>query len=256
MKLPIKVPFWTIVRKEVVRFMRIWPQTLLPAVVTTVLYFIIFGQFIGSQIKPIEGFTYMQFIVPGLIMMSLINSAFSNVVSSFFGAKFSRNIEELIISPTPNYIIIAGYVTGGVIRAALVSAIVFVISLFFTSIAVQHVFMGILFAFLAAVLFSLAGLLNAIFAKDFDDISIFPTFVLTPLIYLGGVFYSIQMLPPFWSGVSQFNPILYMINGFRYSFLGITDVSPALSMGVLLVFIALLTAINWRLLARGTGMKS
>ncbi len=252
----IKIPFLTIVRKEVVRFMRIWPQTLLPAVVTTVLYFIIFGQFIGSQIKPIEGFTYMQFIVPGLIMMSLINSAFSNVVSSFFGAKFTRNIEELIISPAPNYIIIAGYVTGGVIRAALVSAIVFFISLFFTSIAIQHVFIGIFFAFLAAVLFSLAGLLNAIFAKDFDDISIFPTFVLTPLIYLGGVFYSIQMLPPFWRGVSQFNPILYMVNGFRYSFLGITDVSPALSVGILLVFIVLLTAIDWWLLSRGTGMKN
>ncbi len=251
-----KISFYTIVRKEVVRFMRIWPQTLLPAVVTTVLYFIIFGQFIGSQVKPIGGFTYMQFIVPGLIMMSLINSAFANVVSSFFGAKFSRNIEELIISPTPNYIIIIGYVAGGVIRAALVGAIVFAISLFFTSIAVQHIFFGIFFALLAAVLFSLAGLLNAIFAKNFDDISIFPTFVMTPLIYLGGVFYSIQMLPPFWSGVSQLNPILYMINGFRYSFLGITDVNPAISVGILLVFIALLTGINWRLLARGTGMKS
>ncbi len=251
-----RISFYTIVRKEVVRFMRIWPQTLLPAVVTTVLYFIIFGQFIGSQVKPIGGFTYMQFIVPGLIMMSLINSAFANVVSSFFGAKFSRNIEELIISPTPNYIIIIGYVAGGVIRAALVGAIVFAISLFFTRIAIQHIFFGIFFALLAAILFSLAGLLNAIFAKNFDDISIFPTFVMTPLIYLGGVFYSIQMLPPFWRGVSQLNPILYMINGFRYSFLGITDVNPAISVGILFVFIALLTGINWRLLVRGTGMKS
>jgi len=254
--LPIKVPFLTIVRKEIVRFMRIWPQTLLPAVVTTVLYFVIFGQFIGSQIKPIEGFTYMQFIVPGLIMMSLINSAFSNVVSSFFSAKFIKNIEELIVSPTPNYVIIAGYVAGGVARAALVSVIVFIVSLFFTSIAVKHIFIGIFFALLAAILFSLAGLFNAIFAKSFDDISIFPTFVLTPLIYLGGVFYSIQMLPPFWQGISQFNPILYIINGFRYSFLGITDVNPALSMGIILVFIVALTAINWWLLARGTGMKN
>src|SRR3989338_3190440 len=250
------IAYKTIVRREVTRFTRIWSQTLLPPVITQSLYFVIFGKFIGSQIGSIHGVSYIAFIIPGLVMMAVINNAFANVVSSFFSSKFQRSIEELLVSPTANGVIIAGYVTGGVLRSITVGALVFFLSLFFTLPTIQHPWIIVLFVFLTSVVFSLAGLFNAVFAKNFDDISIFPTFVLTPLTYLGGVFYSIQMLPPFWSGISQFDPILYVINGFRYSFLGITDVSPALSIGIILVFIAALTVINWWLLARGTGMKN
>ncbi|HQP11074.1 MAG TPA: ABC transporter permease [Candidatus Omnitrophota bacterium] len=250
------IAYTTIVRKEVTRVLRIWPQTLFPPVITQTLYFLIFGKFIGSQIRDIHGMSYMAFIVPGLIMMTVINNSFVNVVSSFFSAKFQRSIEELLVSSASNKVIIAGYVTGGVVRGIIVGGLVFLVSTFFTRPAIHHP--GIVFSFilLTAVVFALAGLLNAIFAKKFDDISIFPTFIMTPLVYLGGVFYSIESLPPFWRAVSKFNPILYMVNGLRYGFHGFSDVHLAASFAILLVFALVLTAINVLLLAKGTGLKA
>lgn len=222
-----------LVRKEVRRFMRIWVQTLIPPVVTTALYFVIFGQLIGSRIGEMGGFDYMSFVVPGLIMMSVINNSYSNVASSFYNAKFNKSVEELLVSPTPTYIILLGYVIGGVCRGLAVGIIVTVVSLVFTSLEIYSltaIFFVILFT---AVVFSLAGLINGIYANSFDDISIIPTFVLTPMTYLGGVFYSVSLLPDFWETVSRFNPVLYVVNAFRYGFLGISDVNLGLaSLGV------------------------
>ncbi len=252
----IFIAYLTIIRKEIVRIFRIWSQTLLPSVITITLYYLIFGSFIGSQIGNVGNFSYIQFIVPGLVMMAVITNSFSNVVGSFFGAKFQRNLEELLISPTPEWIIIAGYATGGVVRGIIVGVIVLCISLLFTKIAIHSAAMVVLFIILTAVLFSLAGLLNAIFAKGFDGISIIPTFVLTPLTYLGGVFYSIKVLPAFWQGVSQANPILYMVNGFRYGFLGISDVNIFASFSVVLALVVILLGINLYLFKRGYGLRN
>lgn len=252
----IFIAYLTIIRKEIVRIFRIWSQTLLPSVITITLYYLIFGSFIGSQIGNVGNFSYIQFIVPGLVMMAVITNSFSNVVGSFFGAKFQRNLEELLISPTPEWIIIAGYATGGVVRGIIVGVIVLCISLLFTKIAIHSAAMVVLFIILTAVLFSLAGLLNAIFAKGFDGISIIPTFVLTPLTYLGGVFYSIKVLPAFWQGVSQANPILYMVNGFRYGFLGISDVNIFASFSVVLASVVILLGINLYLFKRGYGLRN
>jgi len=248
--------FYTIVMKECVRILRIWIQTLVPPSITMTLYFVIFGNLIGSQVGDVQGFSYMEFIVPGLVMMSVIQNSYSNVVSSFFGAKFQKNIEEMMVAPTPASVIILGFVAGGMLRGLLVGVMVTLISLFFTDLQVHN--LGILLgtAVLTSALFSLAGLTNAMFAKKFDDISLIPTFVLTPLTYLGGVFYSIQMLPDLWRGVSQANPILYMINAFRFGFLGVSDipVPGALAMG--LAFTALLFGANLYLLRRGYGIRS
>lgn len=252
----ILIAYLTIIRKEIVRIFRIWSQTLLPSVITISLYYLIFGSFIGSQIRGIAGFSYIQFIVPGLVMMAVITNSFSNVISSFFSAKFQRNLEELLVSPTPEWIIIAGYITGGVIRGLIVGAIVLSISLVFTQITIHSTAVVVLFIILTATLFSLAGLLNAIFAKSFDGISIIPTFVLTPLTYLGGVFYSIKVLPTFWQSVSQANPILYMVNGFRYGFLGISDVGVFSSLSIILIFIVILLGINLYLFKRGYGLRN
>lgn len=214
------IAFKTILIKEFLRFIRIWIQTVLPPAITMVLYFVIFGNLIGSQIGDIHGFTYMEYIVPGLIMLGIIANAYANVVSSFFGAKFQRHIEEMLVSPTPNYVILLGFIGGGVVRGLTVGAAVFLVSLFFTHLQIHNIFITISVVFLTAVLFSLAGFINGIFARSFDDISIVPTFVLTPLTYLGGIFYSIDMLPPFWQTVSLANPILYMINAFRFGIIG------------------------------------
>jgi ABC-2 type transport system permease protein len=250
------IAYATIVRKEVTRVLRIWPQTLFPPVITQTLYFLIFGKFIGSQIRDIHGISYMAFIVPGLVMMSVINNSFMNVVSSFFSSKFQRSIEELLVSSASNRVIIAGYVTGGVVRGIIVGFLVFLVSIVFTRPQIYH--MGVIFSFilLTAVVFALGGLLNAIFAKKFDDISIFPTFILTPLIYLGGVFYSLGNLPPFWRILSKFNPVLYMVNGFRYGFHGFSDVNVLISFMILIGFAVILTTVNLVLLARGTGLKT
>ncbi|MCO6524953.1 MAG: ABC transporter permease [Candidatus Schmidhempelia sp.] len=242
-------------RKEVTRFLRIWVQTLVPPVITMSLYFIIFGSMMGERIGQMNGVSYMQFIVPGLIMMSVITNAYSNVCSSFFSAKFQHNIEELLVAPVPTHIIILGYVGGGVARGILIGCIVTLISLFFVSFSVYSWGVIIFTLIMTATLFSLAGLLNALFAKTFDDISLIPTFVLTPLTYLGGVFYSLSLLPPVWRLVSTFNPIVYMISGFRYGFLGIHDVPILMTYLILAVFIALFYTFAWYLIERGKGLR-
>jgi ABC-2 type transport system permease protein len=250
------IAYYTMIRIEVVRIFRIWSQTLLPPVVTTTLYFIVFGAFIGSQIAPINGFSYMAFIVPGLIMMSVITSSFMNTVSTFYFAKWTKTLEEILVSPTPEWVVIAGFVSGGVLRGLIVGALVLVVSLFFSHIVLFDVVVLIAALILTSVLFSLGGLINGVFAKGFDGISIIPTFVLTPLTYLGGIFYSITMLPPFWQTVSYFNPILYMINAFRYGFLGISDINLWTCFAVLIGFniVALLVVVF--LFKRGFGVKN
>ncbi|MGC6388225.1 ABC transporter permease [Ewingella sp. S1.OA.A_B6] len=242
--------------KEINRFGRIWIQTLVPPVITMALYFIIFGNLIGSQIGSMHGFTYMQFIVPGLIMMAVITNSYANVAASFFSAKFQRNIEELLVAPVPTHVVIAGFVGGGVARGICVGILVTAISLFFVPLVIHSWWVIALTLLLTAILFSLGGLLNAVFATTFDDISLIPTFVLTPLTYLGGVFYSLSLLPPIWQAVSKLNPIVYMISGFRYGFLGISDVPLVFTMGVLVAFIAAFYLLAWYLIERGRGLRS
>jgi ABC-2 type transport system permease protein len=244
-----------IVRKEVVRVLRIWIQTVVPPAITMTLYFIIFGNLIGRRIGTMDGFDYMQYIAPGLIMMSVITNSYGNVVSSFFGAKFGRHIEEMLVSPMSNATIVIGHVAGGVLRGMLVGVLVTIIALFFTRLEVQHPFVTISIVLLSSIVFSLAGLINAIFAKKFDDISIVPTFVLTPLTYLGGVFYSISLLPEFWQTVSLANPILYMVNAFRYGILGTSDINIEVAYGILLVFVVVLFTACVQLLNRGVGIR-
>lgn len=246
----------TIVRKEIHRFMRIWVQTLVPPVITMALYFVIFGALIGSRIGEMDGFSYMSFVVPGLIMMSVITNSYSNVVSSFYSAKFQHNIEELLVSPTPNYVILLGFVMGGVVRGLLVGLIVTVVSLFFTDLQVQHLGITAAIVLMTATLFSLMGFVNAVYANSFDDISIIPTFVLTPLTYLGGVFYSISLLPEFWQGVSMLNPVLYMVNAFRYGVLGVSDINIAFAFIGLTIFIVALTAYCLYLLKTGKRLRA
>ncbi|PAV02075.1 ABC transporter permease [Arsenophonus sp. ENCA] len=246
----------TIWIKEITRFARIWVQTLLPPVITMSLYFIIFGSLIGSRIGNMDGVNYMQFIVPGLIMMSVITNAYANVCSSFFGAKFQKSIEELLVAPVPTHIVIIGFVGGGVARGVLVGFLVTLVSLFFVPLHIYSLWVVIITVLMTAILFSLAGLVNAIFAKTFDDISIITTFVLTPLTYLGGVFYSLSLLPEFWQMVSKLNPIVYMISGLRYGFLGISDVELSITLSVLVIFIVILYAITWYLIEKGRGLRT
>jgi len=250
------VAFQTIAYKEIRRFLRIWVQTLLPSIITTSLYFLIFGALIGSRIGQMNGYDYMDFIVPGLILMAVISNAYSNVVSSFYGTKFQHNIEEMLVAPIPSWVILAGYLSGGVMRGLIVGAFVTMVSLFFTDMQIAHPVMMVVVFLLTGVLFSTAGFINAVYAKSFDDISIVPTFILTPLIYLGGVFYSIELLPVFWQKVSLLNPIFYMINVFRYSILGESDVSLWGGFAVILFFIVSLTIISLRLLSKGVGIKN
>ena len=256
MKNPALIGYYTMVRKEVIRIIRIWSQTLLPPVVTTTLYFIVFGTFIGSQLKAVGGVSYMEFIVPGLVMMALITSSYMNTVSTFYFAKWQRTIDELLVSPMPSWVVMLGFVSGGVIRATMVGILVVIVALFFTHLAVANFLIVIVAALLTAFLFALAGLVNGFFAKSFDAISIVPTFVLTPLTYLGGVFYSVDQLPPFFRTLSLFNPILYMVNLFRYGFLGQSDVAPLTAFLVLLGFsVGFLVLTTW-LFARGKGLKN
>ncbi|MDP2838284.1 MAG: ABC transporter permease [Candidatus Moranbacteria bacterium] len=250
------VAYMTIVRKETGRFLRIWPQTLLPSVITTTLYYVIFGAFIGSQIQAIGGFTYIQFIVPGLVMMAVITNSFSNVASSFFGAKFQKQIEELLVAPVSPFVVVAGYVTGGLLRGLLTGALVLGVALFFTHLTMHSIFLTVAFIFLTALLFSLAGMVNAIYAKKFDGISIVSVFVLTPLTYLGGVFYSVTMLPPFWQKVSALNPILYMVNGFRYGLLGISDVNVTGSFIILVILSGVMLGLTMYLFKTGRGLRT
>ena len=246
----------SILNKEIQRFMRIWIQTLVPPAITISLYFVIFGSLIGSRIGEMGGFDYMSFIVPGLIMMSVITNSYSNVASSFFSAKWQRNVEEMLVAPVPNWVIVAGYVGGGMARGMLVGGIVTIVAMFFVDIQIHNIWVIITTVALTSATFALGGLINAIFAGSFDDISIIPTFILTPLTYLGGVFYSISLLPEFWQGVSQINPIVYMVNAFRYGFLGISDVSLTLSFAVFGFFIVSLYTIAMVLITKGIGLRS
>lgn len=256
MRSPALIGYYTMVRKELVRIVRIWSQTLLPPVITTSLYFAIFGTFIGSQVAAISGHSYIQFIVPGLVMMAVITSAYMNVVSTFYFSKFLRTIDALLVSPMPTWVVVAGFVSGGLIRSFLVGVLVVLVSLFFTHLAIFNILIIFAAAFLTALLFAFAGLVNGVFAKSFDAISIVPTFVLTPLTYLGGVFYSIDQLPPFFRTLSLFNPILYMVNAFRYGFLGISDVPMWLAFSVMGGLTVVFFGLTLYLFIRGVGVKS
>ena len=246
----------TIWIKEITRFLRIWIQTLVPPAITMSLYFVIFGNLIGSRIGTMGGFSYMEFIVPGLIMMAIITNSYSNVSSSFFSAKFQRNVEELLVAPVPTWVVIMGFVGGGVARAMMIGVIVTTVAMFFVDVQIHHLGIIVLTLFLTSTLFATAGLINAVFAKTFDDISVIPTFVLTPLTYLGGVFYSLTLLPEFWQWVSKANPIVYMVNGFRYGFLGVSDVNVGISIALLIGFNAVLFSVAYVLLERGTGIRT
>jgi ABC-2 type transport system permease protein len=245
----------TIMVKEYLRFIRIWIQTILPPAISVGLYFIIFGQLIGSQINDIDGFSYMDYIVPGLILMSVITNAYANVVSSFFSAKFHHSVEEMLVSPLPNYIILMGFVSGGLARGIIVGITVTLVATFFSDFQIHSYSVTIAVFILTSILFSLAGFINAAYARSFDDITIIPTFVLTPLTYLGGIFYSIKMLPEFWQNVSLVNPILYMINAFRYGLLGVSDINLSTAFFIIIAFIAVLYYFCLRLLRLGVGLK-
>lgn len=248
--------YYTIVRKETIRMFRIWTQTLLPPAITTTLYFLVFGKFIGSQIPPIDGVSYMLFIIPGVIMISVITQSFVHTATGFYIQKFQKSLEELLVSPTPFPVIIAGFVTGGVLRGVLTVITLIVVALFFTPLLIHSVLILVLFALLTSILFSLAGLINSVFANSFDSISIFPTFILMPLTYLAGVFYSIALLPSPWSKIALWNPILYMVNGFRYGMIGISDVNITLAALILVVLNAVLSVVVWYLFATGRGLKT
>ncbi len=245
----------TIVRKEFVRVIRIWIQTIVPPAITMTLYFIIFGNLIGRRIGEMGGFDYMQYIAPGLIMMSVITNSYGNVVSSFFGAKYGKHLEEMLVSPMSNATIVLGHIAGGIMRGIMVGSLVTVIALFFTSLTVEHPLVTISMVLLASTVFALLGFVNAVFAKKFDDISIIPTFVLTPLTYLGGVFYSISLLPEFWQKVSLGNPILYMVNAFRYGILGVSDIGIGYAYLIVIIFVIGLFTLNLILLNRGVGIR-
>jgi len=249
------IAYRTLAGKEIHRFLRIWPQTLLPPLVTTSLYFLIFGALMGPRIGPMAGFSYIDYIVPGIVLMAIINHSYANVVSSFFSAKFQRHIEEMLVAPMPNWVILAGYLTGGMLRGLTIGALVLTVAALFTDLRPVDPLLALAVALMTSLLFALAGFINAIFANSFDDISIVPNFVLTPLVYLGGVFYSVQLLPVPWHRLSLANPILYMVNAFRYGFLGVADV--AIEVAFLLVggLIAVLSLWAWWLLRRGVGIK-
>ncbi|MDX5376227.1 MAG: ABC transporter permease [Halomonas sp.] len=252
----VAIALWTLVVKEIKRFTRIWPQTLLPPSITMAMYFIIFGSLIGSRIGQMDGFSYMDFIVPGLIMMAVITNSYSNVASSFFSNKFQRSVEEMMVSPMPNWVILSGFVLGGMARGLGVGLIVTLVSLFFTRISVAHPLLTVGVVVLTAALFSIGGFINALLANKFDDVSIVPTFVLTPLTYLGGVFYSISLLPTFWQNASLLNPILYMVNVFRHGFLGVSDIPVGWALAAIVAFIIVLFTVALWMLEQGKGIRS
>lgn len=250
------IAFLTIVRKEIRRYTRIWTQTLLPSAITMSLYYLIFGNLIGSRIGEMGGRTYMEFVVPGLIMMAIVTNSYANVVSSFFGAKFNNSVEELLVSPVPNYVILWGYIAGGVSRGMLVAIIVTLVSLFFTRLQIHHFGIVVAVVLLTSVLFALCGFINAVYANSFDDINIVPTFVLTPLTYLGGVFYSLDLLPDFWAKVSQANPLVYVVNAFRYGVLGVSDVNIQFAFGMIGFFVVVAYSYSMYLLTSGKRLRS
>lgn len=253
------ISFYTMVRKDIVRMFRIWVQTLLPSVITSILYFAIFGSVLGSRIGEMQGVDYMTFVIPGLVMLAIVTNAYSNTSFTFFSSKFfARSIDEILVSPTPPWLLIAGFIAGGVVRGVIVGAIVLLVSIFFTGLqlALHNVLVIFAFAVLTALVFSLAGLVNGVYAKSIDGINIVPTFVLTPLVYLGGVFYSVHSLPEFAQYVTYINPIFYLVNGFRYGFLGIADIAIWISVAVLFAMTAVLVGINWYLIKKGLGLRA
>jgi len=250
------VAFKTIIVKEVMRFIRIWVQTLVPPAIMMTLYFVIFGNLIGSRIGEMDGFSYIEYIIPGLIMMSVITNSYSNVVAAFFNAKMYGHVQEMLTSPIPNHVILLGYICGGMIRGILVGIIVTIVSLFFSELSIKHPLITLGILLMTSMLFSIAGFINAVYAKSFDDISIVPTFILTPMTYLGGVFYSINLLSDFWQTVSLANPVLYMVNGFRYGILGESDINPWVSFGLIAAFTIALYYVAYQLLKRGIGIRS
>ncbi len=250
------ISYYTIIRKDVVRMLHLWTQTFLPSIITSALYFLIFGAFLGTRIGKIDGVSYIMFVVPGLVMLAVIMNSFMNTAFTMFSAKFfDRNIEEILVSPTPSWIIIIGFISGGVIRGVVTGFLVLLVALFFTHLTIYSLAIIMLFLVLSSLVFALAGLVNGVYAKSIDGINIVPTFVLTPLVYLGGVFYSANSLPGFWGTLTKFDPIFYIINGFRYGFLGAADISIWISIGVLSIFIAILGGINFYLLETGLGLK-
>lgn len=250
--------FYTMIRKDVVRIFRVWVQTFLPSIITSVLYFLIFGTVLGSKIGTMQGVPYMTFVVSGLVMLAIVTTSYANTSFVFFSSKFfARSIDEILVSPTPPWLIIAGFVGGGIVRGVLVGTLVLLVSIFFTGLhlAVHNILIIFSFAILTALIFSLAGLVNGVYAKSIDGINIIPTFVLTPLVYLGGVFYSVHVLPGWWKAITYANPLFYLVNGFRYGFLGITDISLTLSTTILIGTAAILVAVNWYLIRKGLGLK-
>lgn len=237
---------------------RIWVQTFIPSVVTSVLYFLVFGTILGSRIGEIQGVDYMTFVVPGLVMLAIVTTSYANTSFTFFSSKFfMRSIDEVLVSPTPPWLLIAGFIGGGVLRGIITGALVLIVALFFTglSLPIASVLIIAGFAFLTALVFSLAGLVNGIYAKSMDGINIVPTFVLTPLVYLGGVFYSIHQLPEWWQTLTYANPLFYLINGFRYGFLGSADIALWISTGILVLLISILAGLNWYFIKTGLGLK-
>ncbi|MFM8518253.1 MAG: ABC transporter permease [Nevskiaceae bacterium] len=249
------IGFQTIILREFGRILRIWGQTIVPSAVTAALYFVIFGTLIGRRIGQMDGVDYMQYIAPGLIMMAVITNAYANVSSSFFGAKFQRFLEEISVSPMPDWVVVLGYVSGGVLRGLLVGLAVTIISLVFTHLPVHHVLVIFAAVLLTAVVFSLAGFINGVFAKNFDQVNWIPTFILTPLTYFGGVFYSINLLPPWAQSLSHANPVLHMVNAFRYGFLGRSDVDVVLAFAIMLGAAVILFGVALTLMRRGTGLR-
>tara|TARA_B100000029_G_C17602094_1_gene966184 strand:+ start:1568 stop:2338 length:771 start_codon:yes stop_codon:yes gene_type:complete len=256
MKKNILIPYKTIVIKEFLRFARIWIQTILPSVVTMFLYIIIFGNFIGERIGEIKNFSYMDYIIPGLIIMPVISNSYMNVVGSFYSSKFMKSIEELLVSPVSNNIILLGYITGGILRGFAVGIAVYIVITFFTDIKIVHLGITIFMTFITAFLFSTAGFINAVYAKSWDDINIVPTFILAPLTYLGGTFFAIDLLPTMWQTISLFNPIAYIVSSFRYGFLGIEELNLEFSILIIMSITIILYLIALLLLSKGTGIKN
>lgn len=250
------IAFLTITEREIRRFLRIWGQSLVPSAITTSLYFIVFGGLIGNRIGSLHGFSYAQYITPGLVMLAVITNSYTNVSTSFYLSKFIRNIEEVLVSSATSSVILLGYIAGGVLRGLMIGVMVILISLFFTHIIIAHFFVMLLVLILSSALFSIFGFINALYADNFDQISIIPTFVLTPLTYLGGIFYSIEMLPTHWQIISHFNPVLYMVNTFRYGMLGQSDVNVVGSLIVLFVITVLSYSLAWILLEKGIGIRT
>lgn len=253
---PNLIALYTVARREIVRILRIWAQTLVPPAITMTLYFLIFGSLIGSRIGIMGGFNYMDFIVPGLVMMSIIQNSYGNISSSFFGAKFGRHVEELLVSPMPNWVILGGYVAGAMLRGLMVGVIVLGIAMLFTKVRMPHPWIMLSTVLLGATIFSLAGFVNAVYARKFDDVTIVPTFILTPLTYLGGVFYSVKLLPEWAQALTHANPIFYMVNAFRYGLLGMSDVPLGIAYALMVGFVVVLTAFALYLLKRGIGLRS